>query len=249
MTFNLNANTEDLTPFRVGSRREIVTLLHNIKEHKQVVSMTFNNESESIVTSILQIDEASDSLVIDCALSAMQNRRVLGSDRIAFETKLDRIRIIFFADRIESCLFDGSPAFAMSLPTSLVRLQRREYYRMVTPRCTMDIICNSSNSAVTITVPVQNVSAGGVAILDDRNMLNDTSGAIYNGCRISLPGGPSIVATLEVRNSQAISLANGKSVRRLGCLFVDIPKSMLTLVQRYVTQLEREQNTKSAGLA
>jgi len=39
---------------------------------------------------------------------------------------------------------------------------------------------------------------------------------------------------------QDITLPNGKSIRRLGCLFVDLPKSMMNAVQRYITRLERE---------
>ena len=64
---------------------------------------------------------------------------------------------------------------------------------------------------------------------------------------LDLPGGSLVVTTLQIRNSQEITLPNGKIIRRLGCLFVDMPKSMMGAVQRYITRLEREQNAKSTG--
>lgn len=247
MTFNFDI--EDLGPYQLTSRREIVALLRNISDHNQLLRMVFNNGSDTVITSILQIDEPGGFVIIDCAPNEHQNQRAIDSDHIAFETQLDRIRILFFSERIESCAFEDRLAFRFALPASIVRLQRREYYRVVTPRCTMTITHKAGESAITITVPVQNVSAGGLAVIDEAKTLDDTLGRIYENCRISLPGGSPIVATLEIRNAQEITLANGKSVRRLGCLFIDLPKPMLATVQRYITKLEREQNTKSAGMA
>lgn len=247
MTFNFDI--EELGPYQLTSRREIVALLRNISDHNQLLRMVFNNGSDTIITSILTIDETDGSVIIDCAPNEHQNRRAVESDHIAFETRLDRIRILFFSDQIERCMFEDRPAFRIVLPASMVRLQRREYYRVVTPRCTMTITHKTGERAITITVPVQNVSAGGLAVVDEAKTLDDTLGRIYENCRISLPGGSPIVATLEIRNAQEITLANGKLVRRLGCLFVDLPKPMLAQVQRYITKLEREQNTRSAGMA
>lgn len=249
MTFNIDIGIEDLGPYQLTSRREIVALLRNIDEHNQLLRMIFNNGLDTIVTSILQIDETGGSLIIDCAPNEHQNRRAVESDHIAFETQLDRIRILFFSDRVESCLFEDAPAFRIALPASMVRLQRREYYRVATPRCTMTITHKPGDNAITVTVPVQNISAGGIGIIDETRTLDDTPGRIYENCRISLSGGPPVVATLEIRNTQDVTLANGKSVRRLGCLFVDLPKPMLAQIQRYITKLEREQNSRSAGMA
>jgi c-di-GMP-binding flagellar brake protein YcgR len=55
------------------------------------------------------------------------------------------------------------------------------------------------------------------------------------------------VTTLQIRNLQDITLANGETIRRLGCLFIDLPKSMMSAVQRYITKLERQQNAKATG--
>lgn len=248
MTFNFDTGIENLDPYRIHARRQIVSLLRNIGERKQLVRMIFNGGSEAVVTSILDIDEANDALIIDCAPGQLQNQRILDSGNISFETMLERIRILFSVQHIESCLHDSVPAFRIALPSYLVRLQRRENYRVTTARCSIQIPHESGSGSTTVTVPVQNVSAGGIGIVDEKRLLDNTIGRVYQHCRISLAEGAPIMATLEVRNAQDVTLGNGKTIRRLGCLFVDLPKPMLAAVQRYITKLERDQNAKATGL-
>jgi c-di-GMP-binding flagellar brake protein YcgR len=254
MTFKTTYGVEDLGPYQVYSRREIITLLRSIGERNQLVRMIINDGTEAVVTSILKIDEANGVVIIDCAPSAMQNQRILQSDNISFETLLEHIRILFFVTKIDSCMFENLPAFSFAIPASLIRLQRREFYRVLTPianpvRCTITIPHEDEQETSTIVVALQNVSGGGIAVLDEKKQLDHTIGRIYKDCRIDLPGGTLVVATLQIRNSQEITLPNGKSIHRVGCLFIDLPKSMMSAVQRYITKLEREQNAKATGFS
>ena len=252
MTFNSNFGVEDLGPYQVYSRKEIVALLRSIGERNQLVRMIINGGTESVVTSILKIDEPNGVVIIDCAPSPLQNQRILQSDNISFETLLEHIRILFFVTKIESCIFENLPAFRFAIPASLIRLQRREFYRVLTPvtnpvRCAITVPREDGYGSITVVLTLQNVSGGGIAMVDEKKLLDPTIGRIYKDCRIDLPGGTLVVATLQIRNAQEITLANGKSIRRLGCLFLDLPKSMMNAVQRYITKMEREQNAKATG--
>jgi c-di-GMP-binding flagellar brake protein YcgR len=252
MNLHTNFGVDDLGPYQVYSRREIIALLRNVGESNQLVRMIINDGTEAVVTSVLEVDEANGLVIVDVAPSPLQNQRILQSDNISFETMLEHIRILFFATRIESCSYEGLPAFQFTIPASMVRLQRREFYRVLTPvtnpvRCTITIPHEVEEASTTIVVALQNVSGGGIAILDEKKLLDPTIGRIYKDCRLDLPGGSLVVTTLQIRNSQEITLPNGKAIRRLGCLFVDMPKSMMGAVQRYITKLEREQNAKSTG--
>lgn len=254
MTLHTNLGIDDLGPYQIYSRREIIALLRNIADSKQLVRMVINDGTEAVVTSILSIDEDESVVIIDVAPSQLQNQRILQSDNISFETMLEHIRILFFVTQIDSCAHDGLPAFQFAIPTSMVRLQRREFYRVLTPvstpvRCTITIPHEVDEASTTVVVSLQNVSGGGIALLDEKKLLDPTIGRIYKDCRIDLPGGSLVVTTLQIRNAQDITLPNGKNIRRLGCLFVDMPKSMMGAVQRYITRLEREQNAKSTGFS
>lgn len=237
--------------FEVGSRREIIALLRSIGEKNQLIRMLVRGESDVCVTSILEVDGDAGHVILDCSISPDQNRRILGAKKLSFETTLDKIRIMFGGEQIEPTTFEGSPAFKMPLPASLVRLQRREFYRMPTP------VSNPIHALIpqpaelgggSKAFPLADISCGGIAILDNSLVLGDTIGKVYSDCRVELPEIGVISTGLQIRNSLDLTLLNNKTNRRLGCQFVDIPRASLSAVQRYITKLERERNARIAGL-
>ncbi len=244
--------SEDLNPYRLHSRREILALLRTIADQKQMLNMLANSDGTAIVTTILEIDEVAGKLVIDCAQRAYMNESILQSDNISFETALEQVRILFFVNRVEQCTYEDAPALQIDLPQSMIRVQRREYYRVPTlpgapVSCTITIPQSASGEARLVTMVLQNVSGGGIALIDARGELDQTIGRVYRNCRIDLPGGTAVVTSLELRNAQQVRLPNGQHVTRLGCLFIDLPHGMLAAVQRYITKLEREHNARAAG--
>jgi c-di-GMP-binding flagellar brake protein YcgR len=242
---------ENWHDFEIDSRREIVSLLRAIGEKNQLIRMLVRGEADVCVTSILDIDPDTNSLYFDCSIDPEQNRRILEASRLSFETTLDRIRILFTTEGAEETTYDGGKALQVAIPPSLIRLQRREFYRMPTPvsnpvRATIPIPPElGGGSAV---VPLADISVGGIAILDNKMVLGNTIGHKYLGCRIDLPDIGIVTTGLRVRNSMELTLLNDKSNRRLGCEFIDISRGNLALVQRYITKLERERNARIAGL-
>lgn len=242
---------QELSPYQVQSRREILSLLRSLQQQRQLITMLVNGSPEAVITSVLGVDEVNNVLYIDCASNAAMNRKIVESDNISFETVLDRIRILFFASQLQECTYEGLPALWMPVPDSVIRLQRREYYRVPTPisnpvRCTIPVQHELGTETVTLTLI--NVSGGGIALIDEKKALDATFGTIYHDCRIHLPGNTVVVTALQIRNSQDVTLPTGKSVRRIGCLFIELPPAMLSAIQRYITKLERDQNAKMAGM-
>lgn len=252
MTFNTDDDNQDLSRYQVNSRREIINLLRAVSARNQLVRMQANNGTDAVVTSILEVDDAQDVVIIDRAPSASTNQRILESDDIAFETVLENIRILFFASQIESCIHEDRDALRIPLPESIIRLQRREFYRVPTPvstlvRCTIPVPESDGNGNHTVVAPLYNVSGGGVAVVDEKKLIPPVVGATYKKCRLDLPGG-SVEVTLQLMNLQDIKLSNGKTTRRLGFMFVDLPNAIVAAIQRYITKLEREQNARATGM-
>lgn len=253
MTLDTDFGLVDLNPYRIHSRREIIALLRAIGERNQLVSLLINGGSEAVVTSILHVDDVNNVVVVDSAPSKLLNERIVSSDKVSFETVLDHIRILFSTDRVHPCTYDNLSALRFALPHSVIRLQRREFYRVATPvanpvRCVIPVPDGTNGTVTPITTALQNISAGGIAIVDEKKILDYTIGRVYKDCRIDLPGGTPIVATLQIRNSHDLTFASGRTVRRLGCMFIDLPKPLLAAVQRYITKLEREQNARATGM-
>jgi c-di-GMP-binding flagellar brake protein YcgR len=245
-----DAELENWHDFEVESRREIFSLLRGIGEKNQLIRMLIQGEADVCVTSILDVDEHSNTVLLDCSIDTEQNKRILGSRRLSFETSLDKVRILFAADHIEATVFEGNPAFKIAIPPTLIRLQRREYYRIATPVTNpvrVTIALPAELGGLT-SFPLADISCGGIAMLDNRMILGDTIGKHYADCKIDLPEMGQVKTGLQVRNSLDLTLLNNKTNRRLGCEFINIPRGMLAEVQRYITRLERERNARIAGL-
>lgn len=241
---------ENWHDFEVESRREIFALLRGIGEKNQLIRMLIHGESDVCVTSILDVDEAAGVVYLDSSIDQEQNKRILASRRLSFETTLDKVRILFAADQIEAASYQGNPAFKIPFPATLIRLQRREYYRIATPVTNpvrVQIVLPAELGGPT-SFPLADISCGGIAILDNKMILGDAIGKNYADCKIDLPETGQISTALQVRNSLDLTLLNNKTNRRLGCEFVNIPRGALASVQRYITKLERERNARIAGL-
>ncbi len=246
-----DAELQNWHDYEVSARREIIALLRNIGDKKQLIRMLVHGEADVCVTSILDVDAERGTLVLDCSINQDQNRRILAAKRISFETTLDKIRILFATDAVTAVTYQNNPAFQMAVPDSLIRLQRREYYRMPTP------VSNPVRAVIPLPLelgggsnvfPLADISCGGIAILDNKLLLGDTIGSKYEGVKIELPEIGTVTTNLQIRNSLDMTLLNSKTNRRLGCEFVDISRANLANVQRYITKLERERNARTAGL-
>ena len=243
--------SENWHDFEITSRREIVALLRSIGEKNQLIRMLINGEADVCVTSILYVDPDTGSVILDRSINREQNERIVKAGRVSFETTLDKIRILFACEKVSETSYQETSALKIALPPTLVRLQRREFYRMATP------VGNPVRAIVpmpeefgggTAIFPLADISCGGIAILDNKLMLGHPIGAKYLDCRIDLPDIGTVTTTLQVRNSLDLTLLNNKANRRLGCAFVDISRANLAMVQRYITKLERERNARIAGL-
>lgn len=247
-----DTDADSLEPYRIRSAREILLYLEEIRRQRQLMRMVFSEGRESALTSILDIDADSRVMYIDAASDLAQNRRIVQAPRVAFDARLNRIPIQFVATGAQRCERDGYPALHFALPESLVRIQRRQSFRITVPfgdpiRCTfMPPGTEMRPLTAPTTADLLNISTGGVAVIDSGYMLDSRPGAVYTGCTLELPV-QAVTVTLEVRHAQVTTLPNGKAARHIGCRFLETPTSVIALVQRYIMKLEREQNAKSMG--
>ncbi len=246
-----DAELENWHDFEVQSRREIVALLRQIGEKKQLIRMKIKGEADVCVTSVLEVDADEGVFILDRSINREQNERIVNARSVMCETYLDKIRILFSVSGVQDTEFKGSSALLAQIPESLIRLQRREFYRMPTP------VTNPVPALVPLppdlgghaSFPLADISCGGVALLDNKLVLNSTIGQTFTNCRIDLPEIGQVTTSLQVRNALDVTMLNNKTSRRIGCMFVDISRGNMAAVQRYITKLERERNAKLAGLS
>ena len=242
---------KDTSAYEVSNHHEITKILRGILQQRHLLSVEMSRDAGVTVTSLLAVDEKNQQLIVDCAPTNVLNKALLDAKSVIFETVLNRIPIFFAAGQISMSEFEGLPALKFAMPNQLIRLQRREFYRVSTSitqpvLCTIPLEDNSTQNFANL--PLIDISYTGLALFDDAQLLKEDPGHHYRGCRILLPGIGTLITTLELKNKLEQVLANQRNRRRVGFKFVDLPQSMLAALQRYIMKLEREQNAKTNGL-
>lgn len=241
----------DYSKYLLHGKTEVVFVLQALRAGGDRVSIHFNNGNDFLLTTVLAVDD--HGLTLDVGSDAEMNRLALAADKLFCTTSHDKVRVQFLLRGVRQIEgIDGRPALRAELPESVLRLQRREYYRLTTPiarplKCQLPF-ATTDGKVRRIEVSIIDISGGGLAIMVPPAGIEFRAGMEFPSCRIELPEVGFIVATLQVRNLFEVTLRSGGRVSRAGCQFVDLPGPMLTLVQRYIVKVERERKARQAGL-
>ena len=228
--------------YRIESPLEIAALLNEVAARGALVSVTFG--SDVVMTVLLHADAASGALVFDAGSDAQANVRMGEARRLGFETHLDRIRIVFYTAGAVAQAWDGAPAYAVAFPPSVLRMQRRDYFRAHVP-LTRGIRCelppDAASPARAATLRVLDMSVTGVALVDGPPGFEPAPGSVLKAVTLALPPGP-VTVDLEVMYRKENPRGSGAAgpLVRFGCRFVNLPAQCETLIQRCINQLERE---------
>lgn len=231
-----------LSRFAVHSRSEILSLLRAIMQRKLLVNLDLPGSRQIIVTSIVDIDEVNNALILDSARGDALNHELLSGKGADFIAQLDGVSITFTTGQVSLIDYQSLPSLRIGLPRSLIRLQRREHFRVQMPiaypvKCIVPPL--EDDDPDPITTHIVDIGCGGVALVESGGRLGTETGRMLHGCMLHLPDMDPVSATLEVRNSAQIRKPNGAFQTRLGCKFIALPSDTLNRLQRFVTETER----------
>jgi c-di-GMP-binding flagellar brake protein YcgR len=236
---------DDLTRFEVHQPAEIVFVLKKVMQNTQLVTAYLDGGTDFALTSVLAVMPDTGEVVLDVSSDAAVNKRLLAAKKVLLETSHDQVKVKFTANEIREVRYKGRPALRIPLPALLVRIQRREHYRIATP-ITKPLICTlplaQRGPGVQAETIVLDISIGGVALMDNQTATAFQVGDVFEKCRIGLPEVGTLVVSLAVRTLRDTPLKNGASFRRCGCQFSGLAPSAESLVQRYIMLLERSRN-------
>lgn len=241
----------DDSRFQVTSKKEILSILNGMMRRTQLLTLSVNG-GQTILTTILAIDESSNEIIIDAAKTASENQLITSSSTVHIEAVQNNIRINFKVGRPTLSNINEQPAFRISVPESVTRLQRRESFRVPAP-ITKPLSCiipmlDPEGNVTKVRTYLNNISAGGVALTDESMELDGAQGLVYKKCELQLSEKIVVDVDLEVRDCNTVTLSNGKTVNRFGMAFQNMTNQTAATIQRYIMQLERDQNAKKSGM-
>ena len=243
---------DDYDQYLLHSKKEILFILRALRDANSMITVYFNQGNDFLLTTLLSVSEDTDSVLFDPGSSSEMNRKALESDKLIFIATHEKVKIQFTVKRLTNTDYQNRPAFRSALPDTLLRLQRREYYRLSAPvakplKCAMSVTM-ADGTQTSLETNVLDISGGGLAVMVPPEGVEFETDHLFENCKIDLPEVGTVVATLRVRNTFEFTLRNGTRVKRSGCQFINLPGHMLILVQRYIIRVERERKARESGM-
>ncbi len=237
------SNNED-SEYLIHSKIEIQNMLRTIFERGTRAALYYNEGNSFVLTMLL--DAKADGIWIDPPSSAQDYRNIINSNKIIFVSTHNQAKVQFVTNEVMEVVVNERGAIFIPLPLQVLRLQRRDYYRLVAwpnnpLKCVFKQVPEQKPGKHEITI--MDISVGGVALVCQESVLELTPGNIYKNCEIELPNIGMLQATVQVKNTFEVTTRSGEIIHRAGCVFVNPDGYTTNLLQRYVVQMQRKAST------
>ena len=233
---------QDFERFLVHDKLEIISILRALQAERETVSMHWGSDRFAL-TMLMAVNPEFEEMVFDCTNDPGVNRRLTQCERITMVAVTGGVKIQFTARFPDATVFEGHPALRMRLPDLVLRLQRREYFR-IPASIACQVAVEGEGRVRVLELRVADISLGGLALVADKNFLDLECGEVLPNCRISLGSLGTLAVSLAVGNISETRTRSGGRLQRIGCSFEQLPRNMETLVSRYIAQVERERRAR-----
>lgn len=234
--------------------REIEFYLGLLVKRRSIFTAYIDAGERFFLTSVLAIDLAERRILLDPAQHDEAHADALAAKRITLVTNLDRVKIQLRLGPLQKQHYEGQTLLAARLPDGLLRLQRREFFRLEPPLsapiyCKLVARSPDGGTTRTLELPLSDISGGGVSLVATVDMAGyferDT---LFQDCRLELPEDSVLLVSLRVRKAIELSERNGEHSLRVGCEFINLSGARQAQIERYITRVERERKARDTGL-
>jgi c-di-GMP-binding flagellar brake protein YcgR len=240
---------DQYSQYLLTGKNEMFAVCRGLVDNVSLISMIFNAGHDMVLTTLISYGE--NGLLLDFGASEESNLAALKADKLFCAAQLDKVEIQFILRGVKRVVVDGRPTFHAMLPESILRLQRREYFRLLTPivsplRCKIRTV-DANGVPLSLSAQLVDISVGGVCLSGLPTTLPLDTGTQFVDASIDLPEGGSVVATLQLRWLTEVVSRSGVPSRRAGFEFLRLPHAKSTLIQRYITKTERDRKARESG--
>lgn len=247
-------NQDDFARYFLSNPREISFYLNLLVKRGSLITAHIDDGKLFFLTAIVAVNEEKGEIFIDPAQVENLNSAARLARQITLVANLDRVKIQLRLAALRESEFDGRRALSTDIPNTMLRLQRREFFRLEPPLASpigcQIAIDRSGGSVKTFEPKIADISGGGISLTAPTNLADYCQpDSLLKDCRLDLPGEGVLLVNLRVRKMVEISANTGLHNLRIGCEFVGLPGTRLAMIERYITRIERERKARDSGLA
>ena len=240
--FSKQSSNEDVARFTVSNATEIERIFRKMLAEQTVVTLYADNGKDFVLTALTGFNPGTGYVYFDCGRDEDINAMLFRSVKATVIAKMNQVCIQFTAGRLERAKYNGEIVFKAKLPKSVLRFQRREFYRLPTSMAE-PAKCSFYLPKGTLKAVVADVSVGGIGVHYPTDGLQLEAGKTYDGCRLQLSGMPEISISLKVCSIFKTTTRTGATVLHAGCQFMKLPQVAEATIQRYIFKAERDRKS------
>lgn len=245
MPDNMNSPLFDLPDrekYLLTSRTDVITALIDLSRKPELVAAYFHQGHESIITTVVAVLPERNLMLLECGPDTRHNERLLADDNATCLSKHHEIDIRFQLNTLRIARYRGESVFAAPIPETVLRLQRREFFRVHAPLMN-PITCRFENETTGILeLPLADISVGGLSMIDIAHRFSGEEKMRLGLCTLTFPdNGGDMEVTLEVRGILLHGKHEAQLIRRIGCAYTDLSTDKENFMQRYIHHLQIQQ--------
>jgi flagellar brake protein len=232
-------SVEDHDRYVLHSKGEIRNQLLSLAKKPDIITAYFNGGKEFFLTAVLGVLKERNLLVLDIGPDDAVTSKAIKSNRLVCTTRSMGVPFKFTVEGLHSAKYQGRAAIATSMPETLFRKQRREFFRVQVPRinapqCTL---CPDKESAP-ITLQIVDISVGGLSLVAHEDIFKPELFSVYKNCLVQLPDFDEFHVDIEVRNKGGFFTGKNEAIPRIGVSFLNVPTQINLYLQRYIYHLQ-----------
>jgi c-di-GMP-binding flagellar brake protein YcgR len=219
------------------SKFEIDALVTRLCDERVPMTVYWGDDGEFAVTQIMKVDALRNEVHFDMPNPPQQQLQLLEAPELVCVAFIEYVKMQFNVEAPRRSSIGGFPTFQCALPERVLRLQRREYYRVRAPEnlSAACLVPYSGDRDQYESLRVLDLSVGGLAMLAYPRHFDPSGVGVIDRCYLDLPGVGTV--TVRMRVAHVVTSPDGHS-RRCGCEFVDLSPQARMMLQRYVHRLD-----------
>lgn len=228
-----------LEEFSLSAVPTVRKLLGTIEEDEHELYVYLQADHTQFVTEILNIDWSSGLMWLGTPYDKSLSSHCNASTAYIMVSFPDGVKVQFAGVGILQSQYQGAEALRVAIPKTIVRLQRRNYFRVMADE--------ELNAQVKLDIPstqgpitLIDISLAGCGLLMDGVQSQHQAGEVIKDVRLTLPDGEgSMLVELTVRNIK--HMADNPDMVQLGCEMKSLDRGAERRLQRFLLATERRQ--------
>jgi c-di-GMP-binding flagellar brake protein YcgR len=233
--------------FLIHSPEKIISKLSILLRNKCLLTAYFGDNDESFITTILEINKKDNVFIFYHGCKKNLTEQLFNSSKITFKTEYLGAEITFDTIKLEKIHYQGVSAFAVSIPASILWMERREFYRVKSPVSKSSYCQLILKEQEPVSLKLYDISLAGFSMLTDSKEVSDfiIPDTFFEQCKLILADTGEDIISFEIRSKYIMNSENLNGMEKIGCKFTRITPAFENTIQRYILQIERESRQKN----